>query len=106
MPAKVALSHHPRNGYPSGCNAAFNVGGFKANVALEGGYTKFWREGLVRKGLFAGLDDDGNEFVFDGQVLTTYEKVNGELKPITSKGNSAVPVFFTYSAKVGLQYQL
>ena len=86
-------------------SGTFNVGGFKANFALEGGYTKFWREGLVRKGLFAGLDDDGNEFMFDGQVLTTYEKVNGELKPITSKGNSAAPDFFTYSAKVGLQYQ-
>ncbi len=86
-------------------SARFDVGGFKADLAVEGGYTTFWREGLVRKGLFAGLDDNGNEFVFDGQVLTTYENVNGELKPITSKGKSAAPDFFTYSAKAGLQYQ-
>ena len=80
-------------------------GGFKANLALEGGYTTFWRDGLVRKGLFAGLDDNGNEFSYNGQVLTTYEKVNGELKPITSKGKSEAPEFYTYSAKLGLQYQ-
>ena len=86
-------------------NGTFSVGGFKANIALEGGFTSFFREGLVRKGLFAGLNDDGSEFMYNGQVLTTYEKVNGELKPITSKGKSAAPEFFTYSAKLGLQYQ-
>ena len=85
--------------------AAFNAGGFKANVAAEGGFTSFYREGLVRKGLFAGLDDNGNEFMYDGQVLTTYETVNGVRKPITSKGRSEAPEFFTYSLKLGLQYQ-
>ncbi len=87
-------------------NGAFDFGAFKANLALEGGYAKFWREGLVRKGLFAGLDDNGQEFVYDGQVLTTYEMVNGERKAITSKGKSEVADFFTYSAKLGLQYQI
>ncbi len=86
-------------------NGTFNFGALKANLALEGGYSKFWREGLVRKGLFAGLDDNGNEIVYDGQVLTTYEMVNGERKAVTSKGKSEAADFFTYSAKLGLQYQ-
>ena len=85
-------------------NGALDLGGFKANLALEAGYAKFWREGLVRKGLFAGLDDNGNEFIIDGKSLTSYEMVNGVKTPITSKGNSAVSDFFTYSAKLGLQY--
>ena len=85
-------------------NGAFDLGGFKANVAVQAGYESFWREGLVRKGLFPGLREDGTEYVVDGKNLTTYEKVNGELVPITSKGKSAVSQFFTYSAKLGLQY--
>ncbi len=83
----------------------FDFGAFKANLAVEGGYSRFWREGLVRKGLFAGLSDTGREIVYEGQVLTTYEIVNGERKAITSKGKSEVADFFTYSAKLGLQYQ-
>ncbi len=86
-------------------NGNFDLGALKANLALEGGYSRFWREGLVRKGLFAGLDDNGNEIVYDGQVLTKYETVNGEQKAITSKGRSEVADFWTYSAKLGLQYQ-
>ncbi len=87
-------------------NGNFDLGAFKANLALEGGYSKFWREGLVRKGLFAGLDANGNEIVYDGQVLTTYEMVDGKRQAVTSKGKSAVSDFFTYSAKLGLQYQI
>ena len=83
-------------------NGALSLGGFKANLALQAGYETFWREGLVRKGLFAGLDDNGNELVYNGQVLTTYDPATGEA--ITSKGNSDVSRFFTYSAKLGLQY--
>ena len=85
-------------------NGAFDFGAFKGNVALQAGYESFWREGLVRKGLFPGLRKDGSEYIIDGKNLTTYEKVNGELVPITSKGNSAVSQFFTYSAKLGIQY--
>ena len=58
--------------------------------------------GLVRKGLFAGLDDNGNEMMYEGKVLTTYDAKTG--KAITSKGNSEIAGFFTYSAKLGLQY--
>ena len=71
-------------------NGNLDLGGFKANLALKAGYETFWREGLVRKGLFPGLDDN-----------TTYDH-NGN--PITSKGESEHAKFFTYSAKLGLQY--
>ena len=83
-------------------NGALDLGGFKANLAVEAGYAKFWREGLVRKGLFAGLDENGNEMMYEGKVLTTYDEKTG--KAITSKGNSEVSDFITYSAKLGLQY--
>ena len=85
-------------------NGAFDLGGFKANVALKAGYETFWRNGLVRKGLFPGLNEDGTEFMVDGKSLTSYEMVDGKKVAISSKGKSAVADFFTYSAKVGLQY--
>ena len=80
---------------------ALDKGNFKANLALEAGVNEFWRDGLVRKGLFPGLDDNGNEIVLDGKVLTTYD---AQGRPITSKGSSDHAKFFTYSAKLGLQY--
>ncbi len=85
-------------------NLAFDLGGFKANLALKGGYNTFYRDGVVRKGLFPGLAEDGSEYIVDGKSLTSYEMVNGKRHPITSKGKSAVSEFFTYSAKLGLQY--
>ena len=83
-------------------NGAFDLDAFKANVAVQAGYETFWREGLVRKGLFPGLNEDGSELIVDGKVLTTYDPKTGA--PITSKGKSDVAQFFTYSAKLGLQY--
>ena len=81
-------------------NASFEKGHFRGYAALQGGYTKFWRDGVYRKGLFAGLDENGNEIVspVTGNVLTSYDK-NGNV--ITSKGRSDVADFFTYSAKLG-----
>lgn len=55
----------------------FNAGGFEASLAGEGGYTSFWREGLMQKGLF----------------------------PDNSLGRSAQSDFFTYRAKLGLAYK-
>ena len=85
-------------------NGNLDLGSFKANLALKAGYETFWREGMVRKGLFPGLKEDGSDFIVGDKNLTSYEMVNGELVPITSKGKSAVSDFFTYSAKLGLQY--
>ena len=87
-------------------NGDFDLGAFKANLALQGGYESFWREGLVRKGLFAGLDERGKAFHVGNNCLTAYEAVDGKLVPLSSKGKSAVADFFTYSAKLGLQYHI
>lgn len=81
--------------------ANFEKGNFKGYASLEGGYTSFWREGLVRKGLFAGLDDNGQEIKYQDKVLTTYDS---DGKAITSKGKSDVSQFFTYTAKLGAAY--
>ena len=87
-------------------NGLLDLGEFKATLGFMAGYEKFWRDGLVRKGLFPGLNEDGTEFMVDGKSLTSYEEVNGERVPISSKGKSAVLDFFTYSAKLGLQYHI
>ena len=54
----------------------FEKGGWMAFAALEGGYNTFWRDGLVRKGLF----------------------------PDNSLGKSETAEFFTYKAKAGVSY--
>ncbi|MBQ9475459.1 MAG: carboxypeptidase regulatory-like domain-containing protein [Bacteroidales bacterium] len=79
----------------------YRKGGFTAYAGLSAGYAGFWREGLVRKGLFAGLDDNGEEIYYEGVKLTTYD-ANGNV--ISSKGRSATANFFTWSAKAGAQY--
>ena len=81
----------------------YRNGGFVATLAGTVGYEAFWRDGLVRKGLFAGLDDNGKEIVYEGRTLTSYDD-NG--KVITSKGKSELSSFLTYSAKLGLAYEL
>ncbi len=83
-------------------NASFNFGdGFTAYGAAEAGYTELWREGLVRKGLFAGLDEDGNEYIspVTGESLTTYDSYGNV---ISSYGESEHANFFSYRVKAGL----
>ena len=84
-------------------NGSFNYGGFTANLGATIGYEAFWRDGLVRKGLFAGLDDNGNPMEYNGRVLTTYDKYGN---PVTSKGKSDVASFLTWSAKLNLAYEI
>lgn len=84
-------------------NGEYRLGAFSADLAATLGYESFWRDGLVRKGLFAGLDDDGREISYNGQVLTSYD---AEGRAITSKGKSDVSSFLTYSAKMALAYDL
>lgn len=81
----------------------YRLGGFTANLSGTIGYDSFWRDGLVRKGLFAGLDEDGKEISYNGKVLTTYDAAG---KAITSKGKSDVSGFLTYSGKISLAYAL
>lgn len=55
----------------------FTAGGFEASLAGEAAYNTFWREGLMKKGLF----------------------------PDNSLGNSEKQNFFTYKGKLGLAYK-
>jgi len=82
-------------------NGSMTIG--RLNVQLGGkiGYNSFWREGLVRKGMFAGLDDNGNEIFYKGQKLTEYDS-KGNV--ISSKGKSDVCSFLTYGVKVAAAY--
>ena len=82
-------------------NGVYSNHGFTASLGGSIGYESFWREGLVRKGLFAGVDDAGNEITYQGKTLTSYDS-KGRL--ISSKGNSDVCKFLTYSAKMSLAY--
>ena len=86
------------NGWASG---EFSKNNFTATLAGTIGYESFWREGLVRKGLFAGLDDNGREIFYNGVSLTNYDEKG---RVITSKGKSEVSRFLTYSGKLSLAY--
>ena len=70
------------------------------------GVSSFWREGLLRKGIFAGLDDFGNPYVVKdlngNDVSISPVDENGNY--ITSKGKSAVSTFFTYALKAHGEY--
>lgn len=77
---------------------------FGLDVALAGriGYTKYWREGILRKGLFPGLDANGQPMTYEGKVITTYDPITGDA--ITSLGKSEVKDFLTGAAKLNVSY--
>lgn len=77
---------------------------FGLDVALAGriGCTKYWREGLLRKGLFPGLDANGQPMTYEGKVITTYDPITGDA--ITSLGKSEVKDFLTGAAKLNVSY--
>ncbi|MBR1705195.1 MAG: TonB-dependent receptor [Bacteroidales bacterium] len=79
----------------------FTFGNFSADLAGRLGYNGFWREGLVRKGLFAGLREDGSDYIVDGVNLTTRDAYGNV---ITSYGKSDKADFLTYAGKVNLNY--
>jgi hypothetical protein len=91
---------HVRNAH-AWINGRFVAGRISASIGGRIGYETFWREGLMRKGLFAGLDGNGREIVVDGVNLTTYDHKG---KVISSYGKSEVARFLTYSVKLGLNY--
>lgn len=83
-------------------NGSFTSGSFSGNIGGQIGYESFWREGLLRKGLFPGLDENGREYFGEsGEKLTTYDSFG---RVITSKGNSDKAEFVTWSTKMGLEY--
>ena len=84
-------------------NGRYTRGFFSANLAGKIGSQSLWREGLVRKGLFAGLDDNGQEIWAGGVKLTSYDS-NGDV--ITSKGRSQKANFLTWAVKGGMEFIL
>lgn len=79
----------------------FSFGNFSLNIGGKAGYEAFWRDGLVRKGMFAGLDDNGNEIFYKGEKLTQYDASG---KVVSSKGESDKCEFFTWGAKASFAY--
>lgn len=80
----------------------FNFGGFQVGLGGSVGYDCFWREGLLRKGLFPGLDDKGHEIMIDGVSVTDRDS---DGNPITSKGRSKKNEFLSYTGKLNLNYE-
>ena len=76
----------------------FSVGNLSASLGGSVGYTAFWREGLVRKGLFPA---DGSDYIIDGVNLS--RDADGRRLP-SSYGKSAVQGFLTYAGKASLNW--
>ena len=81
----------------------FALGSLDLTVGGRLGTNSFWREGLVRKGLFPGLDSSGNPISIGTTIYTTYED---DGTPITSKGESRRVPSSTYAGKVNMAYSL
>ena len=79
----------------------FTFGGLDVTVGGRFGTNALWREGLVRKGLFPGLDENGQPISHGGDIYTTYDK---DGNPITSKGPSAKLTSTTFAGKLNLAY--
>ena len=78
-------------------NGRFVVGNLSADLAGRLGYESFWRDGLVRKGLFPGQPlDDAMAAVWQNAGIVSSEE--------SSYGRSAKAEFLTYAAKLGLSY--
>jgi len=80
-------------------NGRFVAGKFSATLGGKVGYTSFWREGLVRKGLFPGHTYTDP---VTGSTVEAPKDADGNV--ITSLGNSQKVSFLTYAGKLGLNY--
>ena len=86
-------------------NASYKLGALTANVGAKVGVTAFWRDGLVRKGLFAGANPDGSHIYatdINGLLIDLTNISNGQ----TSYGKSEKAKFLTYAAKASVAYDL
>ncbi len=88
--------------YGGWLNGAFSFGNFGLTLGGRVNYESFWREGLVRKGLFPGLDQNGNKLVVDGVTVEPTYDPDGSVT--TSLGKSKTAKFLTYAGKMGLNY--
>ncbi len=78
-------------------NGKFTFGNFSSNLGARIGYESFWREGLVRKGLFPGTPEDDS-------MAAAWTAAGIAATDQTSYGKSDVSSFLTYAAKLGLNY--
>lgn len=83
-------------------NGQFTSGGFSGNVALSAGYVGYWRDGLMRKGLFPGTVEEVEELNEKYHLKGTDKELLSHSE--TSLGLSDKLRFFTYSAKLGAAY--
>ena len=89
--------------YGGWISGKFSVGNFSATVGGRLGYESFWREGLVRKGLFPGVKEDGTFFLdLNGDPIVPSYDADGNV--VTSYGKSKVAGFLTYAGKLNLNY--
>ena len=98
-------------------NGEFDWNGLHVNLGAELGYTHFWREGLYRKGLYAGYAEgsDSEPYMLNGEDIAARDSY-GNI--ITSLGNSElehtgrdgglnnIAKFFTYRFKLGASYAI
>ena len=90
--------------YGGWLSGTLTAGAFSGVLSGRLGYDSFWREGLVRKGLFPGLAPNGSVLVdpvTGERAEPTYEP-DGSMT--TSLGRSKKAEFFTYAAKLNLNY--
>ena len=78
-------------------NGQFTFGPLNLHVGGRLGYETFWREGLLRKGLFPGRPEDV-------QMAMLWEQNGVEESEETSYGSSEKAKFLTYAAKAGVNY--
>ncbi|MBQ7622890.1 MAG: DUF2012 domain-containing protein [Bacteroidales bacterium] len=82
----------------------FTFGALKLNAGAMLSYDTYWRVGYKRKGLFPGLDDNGNKLVVDGTVLEPTYEPDGSV--VTSKGKSDYLHFWSWSVKGAASYTI
>ena len=87
---------HIRN-YGGWVSGRFSFGNLGVTAAGKVGLNSFWREGLVRKGLFPGIP-----ITVNGETIAPETDASGEI--ITSYGNSKKATFLTYAGKLALNY--
>ncbi|MCR5408609.1 MAG: carboxypeptidase-like regulatory domain-containing protein [Bacteroidales bacterium] len=88
--------------YGGWINGNYTTGSLEVNIGGRIAYESFWREGLLRKGLFPGLDDAGNKLIVDGVAIEPTYEADGTVT--TSYGKSKVQGFITGAAKLGMSY--
>ena len=90
--------------YGGWLSGQFTFGNFSATLGGRLGYESFWREGLTRKGLFPGLDANGEKLIdpATGTVIEPTYEADGTVT--TSFGKSKTASFLTYAGKLNLNY--